>query len=89
MSIRSTGKRLSIAAGLYRPARWLARHLLPSSPPGRLRANLTRPGNRTRETGLMAPTKHRAVFSEHVVCRVGARGGRLLPERNEATDALR
>ncbi len=33
MSIRSTGKRLSIAAGLYRPARWLSRRLLSSPPP--------------------------------------------------------
>ncbi len=33
MSIRSTAKQLSIAAGLYRPARWLARRLLPGSPP--------------------------------------------------------
>jgi len=33
VSIRSTGKQLSIAAGLYRPARWLARRLLPSPSP--------------------------------------------------------
>jgi FkbM family methyltransferase len=33
VSIRSTVKQLSIAAGLYRPARRLARRLLPGAPP--------------------------------------------------------
>ena len=33
MSIRSSVKQFSLAAGLYRPARWLARRLLASPPP--------------------------------------------------------